>query len=78
MEPLKSSGLDELGVIFYQTYWKVIGEDVSSTVLDFLNGDTYLSYTNHTYIALIAKVSNLESINEFRITSLCNILYKIS
>lgn len=54
----------------------MIGEDFSTVVLNFLNGGTLLPSINSTYIALIPKELNLDSVNEFR-ASLCKILYKI-
>lgn len=45
--------------------------------LNFLNGGDTLERISQTFIVLISKVKNFESIMDFRPISLCNVLYKI-
>ena len=77
MAPLKSPGHDGLPLIFYQKYWHLIGKDVTKVVLTCLNSGKILNAINHTYITLIPKVQNPEEVMEFRLISLCNVIYKI-
>ena len=42
-----------------------------------LRSDTLLKSINHTFITLIQKVNNLETIAQFRPINLCNVIYKI-
>lgn len=63
--------------IFYQKYWGVVGDDVITTCLDFLNGSGGVEELNHTLIALIPKVSNPKKVTEFRPISLCYVIYKL-
>lgn len=77
MAPLKFLGLDGFETIFYQTYWKEIGEEVSNVALDFLYGGAILPFINYSFIALILKVPNFESIIEFIPINLCNIMYTL-
>ena len=77
MAPLKAPGPDGMPPIFYQSYWDLLGEDVTSSVLHFLNTASLPANLNHTFITLIPKVKNPEFISEFRPISLCNVLYKI-
>lgn len=77
MAPLKSPSPDGFGAIFYQSYWKLVGDQISSVVLEFLNRGILPPSLNSTFLALIAKVQNPSSVNEFRPISLCNILYKL-
>ena len=77
MAPLKSLGPDGMPPIFYQTFWQLIGLEVSKAVLSCLNSGTLLKSINHTFITLIPKVSNPEYVLEFRLISLCNVIYKI-
>ena len=64
-------------LFFYQNYWDLLGEEVTSSVLYFLNSASLPANLNHTFITLIPKVKNPEFIFEFRPISLCNVLYKI-
>ncbi|KAL4302604.1 hypothetical protein GQ457_10G004920 [Hibiscus cannabinus] len=38
MSPLKVSGEDGLGVVFYQRFWHIVGQEVSRFCFDMLNG----------------------------------------
>ena len=63
--------------IFYQSYWKFIGNDVVQAVLSCINSGTLLPSINHTFVTLIPKVKNLEQVTEYRLISLCNVIYKL-
>ena len=77
MAPLKAPGPDGMPPLFYQTYWDLVGDEVTSSVLHFLNSASLPANLNHTFITLIPKVKNPEYVSEFRPISLCNVLYKI-
>ena len=63
--------------LFYQHFWGVVDIDVTSLVLSWLNLGTIPHPLNHTFITLVPKTKNLESVSEYRPISLCNVLYKI-
>ena len=46
-------------------------------MLHYLNSATLPDHLNHTFITLIPKKKNHEFASEFRLISLCNVLYKI-
>ena len=77
MAPLKAPGPDGMPPIFFQNFWPLVGDEVTASVLIFLNTATFLCHLNHTFISLIPKVKNPELVSEFRPISLCNVLYKI-
>ena len=77
MDPMNAPSLDGMPPIFYQSFWPSIGLEVSDAVLSCLNLGTLLKSINHTFIILIPKVKNHESVSEFRPISLCNVIYKI-
>ena len=77
MAPLKAPRPDGMPPLFYQHYWNLIIDDISNTMLHYLNSTTLPEQLNHTFITLIPKKKNPEFAFEFRPISLCNVLYKI-
>lgn len=62
--------------LFYQNFWGLVGSDVTTFVLHFLNSSSLPTPLNHTCIILIPKTKNPERVSDFRPISLCNMLYK--
>ncbi|KAL5555846.1 hypothetical protein UlMin_038082 [Ulmus minor] len=77
MAPSKSPGADGMYAFFYQKYWAIFGDEVTTTCLGFLNEGLGLGSINETLITLLPKVKCPTHITEFRPISLCNVLYKI-
>ena len=77
MAPLKAPGPDGMPPIFYQHYWKKIGDEVTEAVLFCLNTGKIPLGLNHTYLTLIPKVKCHVRVKKFRPIALCNVLYKI-
>lgn len=75
--PLKSPGPDGLPAVFFQKYWHLLGSNITTCVLDFLNSHRMPQALNYTYVALIPKLARPKRIIEFRPISLCNVVYKI-
>lgn len=75
MHPTKAPGPDGFSAIFFQKYWKIIGDQVVFSCLNFLNNHVFPDGWNHTNIALVPKLSS--PVNDFRPISLCNVVYKI-
>ncbi|KAL5558507.1 hypothetical protein UlMin_034718 [Ulmus minor] len=73
----KSPGADGMSAVFYQSFWSVVGEEVTMACLGFTNRGLPLGSINETIITLIPKIKNPTRITEFRPISLCNVLYKI-
>ena len=55
----------------------MVDADVTNSVLSRLNSGTIPYPLNHTFITLIPKIKNPESVSDNRPISLCNVLYKI-
>lgn len=77
MCPTKAASLDRLPIAFFQNHWNLVKEKMITTCLHILNEGGSLTPLNHTYIALIPKVHNLTKVTNFRLISLCNVIYRI-
>lgn len=77
MHPLKSPGQDGFLAGFYQTHWTVVGPNVSTAVLSFLNTGVMDATLNSTHLALIPMVTPARKASDFCPISLCNVLYKL-
>ena len=53
---LKAPGPNGMPPIFFQNFWLLVGVEVTTFVLQFLNTTTFPSHLNHTFIFLIPKV----------------------
>jgi hypothetical protein len=74
---LKAPGLDGLPAVFYKSYWDIIGDRVTTEVLQVLNGGDIPPNWNETCVVLIPKVKNPERMRDLRPISLCNVIYKL-
>lgn len=72
----KFPGLDGFPILFYRKFWHGIGDNVTTTVLHFLNHRILPVPLNFRYVVLIPKVMNLNRVTRFRPICLCNIIYK--
>lgn len=55
MEGSTASGLDGLPPLFFQQFWSIVGPDVSSVILSFLNSGMILKKINFTHVSFIPK-----------------------
>ncbi|KAL5562778.1 hypothetical protein UlMin_032525 [Ulmus minor] len=78
MAPSKSPGADGMLALFYQKYWSIVGDEVTTACLGFLNDGLDLGSINETLITLLPKVKCPTYITKFRPISLCNVLYEIT
>lgn len=77
MHPCKSPGPDGLHALFYKRYWDLVGNDICSIVLNFLNNGVMPEAHNYTHVVLIPKKKNPTDMKDLRPISLCNVLYKL-
>lgn len=73
----KSSRPDGFPVEVFQKYRHIMGNAVCRAVKAFFHSGKILKEINHTFIALIPKVDNPLTANDFKPISLCNTIYKI-
>ena len=60
--PLKAPSPYGMPPVFYQNYWNLVGNDVTKTILSYLNSTTLPHPLNHTFITLIPKIKNLMAV----------------
>ncbi|GJW53405.1 aspartic peptidase [Tanacetum coccineum] len=72
----KAPGPDGYTSTIFKKGWSVVGHDVCNAVWDFFLNGCILKEINHTFLALIPKVSTLLKINDYRPISCCNVIYK--
>ena len=63
MGPTKAHGPNGINALFYEKFWHIVGNDVTATVLDFLNLGNMVPEINYTHIVLIPKVKSPEKKN---------------
>lgn len=77
MDGYKAPGPDGIHVIFYQTFWPTVGEDLIQMVASFLNSRHMLKEFNKTTIVLIPKGEEQLSCKDFKPISLYNVASKV-
>ncbi|KAK5811979.1 hypothetical protein PVK06_027373 [Gossypium arboreum] len=77
MAPLKAPGSDGLHTIFYQSQWESVGPSICEWIKKIFSGDNIELDLNNSLIVLIPKVQHLECLSQFRLISVCSILYKL-
>ncbi|WCJ24888.1 RNA-directed DNA polymerase (reverse transcriptase) [Euphorbia peplus] len=77
MHPDKSLGPDGFNPGFYQKYWDVVGSQVTSSFLAWLNAGVLPDNIHANNIVLIPKKSKPEMVSDMRPIALCNVIYKI-
>ncbi|GKA26871.1 putative RNA-directed DNA polymerase, eukaryota, reverse transcriptase zinc-binding domain protein [Tanacetum coccineum] len=61
---------------FFKKSWDIVGDDICKAVRDFFPNVKLLKETNHTFLALIPKVSTPFRVTDYWPISCCNVLYK--
>ncbi|XP_062112043.1 uncharacterized protein LOC133823367 [Humulus lupulus] len=73
---LKAPGPDGYSSYFYQDNWNLVGLEVTTAVLSFLNSGKLLREINNTTITLIPKHIFPDTVCDFRPIACCNVIYK--
>ena len=76
LHPNKAPGPDGFNPYFFKRAWHIVGDDVVDAVQSFFSSGYLIKEINNTYIALVPKVPNPSSLNDYRPISCCNTSYK--
>ncbi|KAL0451703.1 UNVERIFIED_CONTAM: hypothetical protein Slati_1148400 [Sesamum latifolium] len=76
--PFKSPGSDGMPPVFYQRFWYIVGRSTTDCVLNLLNNQSFSPDLNFTHIVLIRKCNKPKNIIQFRLISLCNVVFKLA
>nr|XP_043639257.1 uncharacterized protein LOC122610328 [Erigeron canadensis] len=72
----KAPGPDGFSSLFFKKSWDIVGGEVSNAIHDFFKSGRLLGEVNHTFLALIPKVTTPSMVTDYRPISCCNVLYK--
>ncbi|KAL0407932.1 UNVERIFIED_CONTAM: Retrovirus-related Pol polyprotein from type-2 retrotransposable element R2DM [Sesamum radiatum] len=67
---------DGFSACFFKRAWNVVGDQVSTAVLDFFRSGRLLRQLNHAIITLVPKSEHCPSVTDYRPISCCNVVYK--
>ncbi|GAU13228.1 hypothetical protein TSUD_245980 [Trifolium subterraneum] len=70
-------GPDGFGAVFFQTYWDIIKQDVINAVLQFFTTGWLSPNFNANILVLIPKITNVESVNQYRPIAIANFKFKL-
>eukprot|EP00253_Pinus_taeda_P019831 PITA_19831 len=73
----KAPGPDGFTINFYKVCWSIVKQEVWEVVEDSRRSGTFLKSLNSTFLALIPKVEEAKTPDQFRLIALCNVIYKI-
>jgi hypothetical protein len=70
-------GPDGFGAFFFQHYWEIVHKDVINPVLEFFTSGWILPGYNSNIIALLPKIPDAHSIDQYRPIAMANFKFKI-
>nr|POE64448.1 line-1 reverse transcriptase like [Quercus suber] len=76
LKPFKALGPDGLHIGFYQHFWHDVWKSVCEEAKAIFKDGLVLEHANDTLVTLILKCQSPESLNNYRLISFCNLVYK--
>ncbi|XP_062086068.1 uncharacterized protein LOC133792166 [Humulus lupulus] len=77
LHPLKAPGPNGMSGFFYMKYWDITSDNFTDCVQDIFRTGYFDPKVNHSFICLIHKKENVDTVDNFRLISLCNFIYKV-
>ena len=76
MAAFKAPGPDGYQALFFQKQWDLTGDQVTKLALNILHGREFPTGLNETFLVLIPKIDNPQSVTQLRPVGLYNVVYK--
>ncbi|CAL1395033.1 unnamed protein product [Linum trigynum] len=73
----QAPGSDGFTGKLFKVFWNIVGNSVIDVVCSFFTTSRMLRSFNHTWLTLIRKVDNVETMTQLHPISLCQFVYKI-
>ena len=73
----KAPGLDGFTMVFWQSYWDLVNEEILEMFKEINEQSSFLKSLNNTFLVLIPKKGGAEDLRDFRPISLLGGLYKL-
>ena len=77
LKAFKAPGLDGLHAGFFQHFWADVKNSICKEIKEVFRNGIIPSYLNETLVTLIPKCQSPETLNNYRLISLCNLVYNI-
>lgn len=77
LHPTKTLGPDGMPALFFQFFWKIVSNDIITTIQNIFRHGIFLQRLNDSFIVFISKTTQFSTFNQIRPIALCNTLYKV-
>lgn len=70
-------GEDGLTGLFYQKFWRIVGQCLTQQIHEFFRSSIIPDGWNHTLLSLLPKIVNQTKVQDMRPINLCSVQYTL-